>query len=174
MKQINLLPWREQEKKSKIRQFIIVWLGISCSCFSLLIIASIVVIQQIKNYQLISHHISLQLKTLSYKMQEINQLHYEKKELTKIIKIIQINHHQLKNISNFLTHLKYLVTPDIFINMIEFYPPYFILILHTSSEKNYLRIIKAIQIKFDYKLKLSIFNRSNNDSAVDFLIKMRV
>lgn len=174
MKKINLLPWREQEKKLKIKRFFVIWVGVSCSCFSLLIIYSIAVTKQIKDYQLISNRIILQLKTLSNKIQKIKKLQYEERELIKIIKITKINHYQLNKISNFLTHLKYLTNPDIFINLIEYYPPYFILILHVNSEKNYLRLIKNVKIRFNYKLKSIILNRSKYNSTLDFLIKMKI
>lgn len=174
MKNINLLPWREQEIKSKVKQFILIWFGASCVCFVLLFIANIIVFQQIKSYQLISHRIFLKLKTSASKIQEMRKLQYGKKELTRIIKITQINHYQLRKILKFLIYLKYLITPDIFIRFIEYYPPYFILILHAGAEKNYFKIIKSLKIKDKYKLNVQIFNKTKNGSALDFLIKVIV
>lgn len=174
MKQINLLPWREHEKKSKIKKIFMIWFGVSCVCFSLLFIARITILQQVKNYQQISHSILLKLKTSAYKIHEIKKLQYEKKELIKMIKITRANHHQLGKILEFLMHFKYLVTPDLFIRFIEFCPPYFLLIMHASTEKKYFKIIKSMKVKFNYKLKTLIFNRSNDDSAIDFLVKVRI
>ena len=174
VKQINLLPWRDHEKKLKKRQFFIIWLGVSCLCFILLFMANAMINEQIKNYEMVSHRTSINLKASSYKMQEIKKLQYEKKELTKIIKNTQINHHQLRKILDFMIHLKYLITPDIFISLVEYYPPYFIVNMHTSSEKKYLKIIKIMKIKYNFKLKTLIFNKSKDDLALDFLIKIRV
>jgi hypothetical protein len=174
MKQINLFPWREQEIKSKIKQFILIWFGVSCVCFSLLFIANIVIIQQIKNYQLISQRIFFKLKNSAYKIQEMRKLKYEKKELTRIIKITQVNHYKLRKILEFLIYLEYLIAPDIFIQLIEFYPPYFILIMHSSTEKNYFKIIKSLKIKNKYKLNVQIINKAKDSLSLDFLIKMIV
>jgi Tfp pilus assembly protein PilN len=171
VKQINLLPWREHKNKLKIRQFVILWFGVSCSCFVLLFITSIVIMQQIKHYQLSSNRILLKLKTISPIVQKIKKLHYEEQELKKIIKITHRNRQQLRKILDFMTHLKYLLSPDIFIRLIEFYPPYFILIMHASSEKQYLKTIKALQIKYSSKLKDFIINKSK-DLTLDFIIKM--
>ncbi len=148
--------------------------GVSCLCFILLFTANAMIIQQIKNYQRMRHRISMNLKASSYEMQEIKKLKYEKKELTKIIKTTQINHHQLRKVLDFMIHLEYLITPDIFIRMIEYYPPYFILNMHASSEKKYLKIIEIMKIKYNFKLKTLIFIKSKDDLALDFLIKIKI
>lgn len=70
-----------------------------------------------------------------------------------------------------IAHLKYLLSPDIFIRLIEFYPPYFILIMHANSEERYLKIIKALRIKYNSKLKSLIFNKSKN-LTLDFIVKI--
>jgi Tfp pilus assembly protein PilN len=143
VKQINLLPWRELKSKLKKRQFVIVWLCVSCSCLILLFTEKILIIQQIKHYQLAHGHILLQLKATSLIVHEIKKLQYEEKELTKIIKIIHSNHQQIKKILDFINHLKYLISPDIFVRLIEFHPPYLRLIMHANSEEKYLTLIRA-------------------------------
>lgn len=171
MKQINLLPWREQKNQLKIKQFVIVWLCVAFSCLLLLFISRALIIQKINHYQLVYDQILLQIKTTSPMVQEIKKLQYEEQLLTKIIKITLLNHQQFRKILDLLAHLKYLLSPDIFIRLIEFYPPYIILIMHANSEKRYLNIIKYLQIKYNSKLKTLIINKSKN-SALDFIVKM--
>ncbi|MGC1855007.1 MAG: hypothetical protein WA659_06525 [Candidatus Aquirickettsiella sp.] len=173
MKQINLLSWREHRKKLKISQFFIVWFGTLCTCFILLFITKILIIKQIKHYQLVSNHILLQIKTLSPTVQKTKKLKLASKELKKIIKIVQTNHQKIKKILDFITHLKYLITPDIFLRLIEFNPPYLNLVMHASSEKKYLTFIKFLQFKYDQKLQWVMFNKSQ-DLQCDFLIQMLI
>lgn len=171
MKEINLLPWREHKNKLKIRQFFIVLSCISFLCFILLFTVKIIISQQIKHYQLAYGRILLQIKARSSILYEIKKLQYEEQVLTKIIKITQLNHQQLRKILDLIAHLKYLLSPDIFIRLIEFYPPYFILIMHANSEERYLKIIKALRIKYNSKLKSLIFNKSKN-LTLDFIVKI--
>lgn len=171
MNQINLLPWREQENKLKIRQFIIVWFGISCSCLILLFTAKILIIQQMKHYQLAYEDVLLKIKTLSPKVREIKQLQFASKELNKIIKVVQINHQQVKKILDFITHLKYLISPDIFVRLIEFHPPYVNLVMHAGSKKEYLTLIKFLKLKYDHEVRWLILDKSQ-DLQLDFMIQM--
>lgn len=171
MKQINLLPWREHKNKLKIRRFIIVWFYVSCSCLILIFVTKILIIQQIKHYQLAYEHIFLQMKNISPVVQEIKKLQYKEKELTNIIKNIKTNHQQVKKILNFMSHLKYLITPDIFIHLVAFHPPYLNLIMHAKSKKEYVKFKKLLQLKFDSKLQSRIFNQFQN-LQLDFVVQM--
>lgn len=173
MKQINLLPWREHRSKLKIRQFVITWLGVSCSCLILLFTAKIFIIQQIKHYQLASYRILLQIKTTAPLVQEIKKLQFSSKELIKIIKNIQTNHKQIKKILTFITHLNYLITPDVFVRLIEFNPPYLSLVMHASSEKEYLTFIKDLQFKYASPLQWLMLHKSQ-DLQLDFMVQMMV
>ena len=172
MNQINLLPWRERKNKVKIRQFVILWFGVSGSCFILVLIASMVIIHQIKHYQVAYRHILLQIKTTSPLVHEVKKLQYEEQELSKIIKITQFNHQQLRKFLDFIAHLKYLITPDIFVRLIEFHPPYLSLIMHADSEKKYLTFIKVLQFKYDPKLQWLILK--SQGSQLDFVVQMMV
>lgn len=169
MKQINLLPWREHRNKLKIRQFVIIWFGVSCSCIILLFIAKILIIQQIKNYHRDSDGILLQIKTLSPRIQAIKQLELSSKELYKIVKIIQVNHQQIKKILDFIVKLKYLITPDIFVRFIEFDPPYLSLVMHADSKKEYLNFIQLLQFKYHSQLRWWILR---NNIQTDFIVQM--
>lgn len=171
MKKINLLPWREQQSKLKIRQFLTVWLGVSCSCFILLFIAKILILQQVKHYQLTYDSILLQIKTLSPTVQEVKKLQFAVKELQKIIKTIQTNHQQVKKILDFVRHLNFLITPDIFVRLIEFHSPYLRLIMHANSEIEYLAFIKFLQLKYDPRLQWWILNRTHG-LDLDFMVQM--
>ncbi len=171
MKQINLLPWREHRNKLKIRQFFIVWFGISCSCIILLFTAKLLIIQQIKHYQLASDGILLQIKTLSPTIQAIKQLQFSAKELQKIVRIIRANHHKIKKILDFIVQLKHLITPDIFVRFIEFHAPYLSLVMHANSEKEYLKFIKLLQFKVDPKLQWWMLRKSQ-DIQTDFIVQM--
>lgn len=171
MKQINLLPWREQQNKLKKKQFFIIWFGVSCSCIIFLFTAKILIAQQIKYYQLAYNGIFLQIKTLSPTMEKIKQLQFASKELEKIVKIVQVNHQQLKKILDFIIHLKQLIPPDIFVRFIEFHSPCLNLIMHANSENKYLTFIKFLQLKYDQKLQWVMLNKSQ-DLQCDFLVQM--
>jgi Tfp pilus assembly protein PilN len=171
MKKINLLPWREQQNKLKTRQFAIVWFGVSCSCLILLFITKILIVQQIKHYQLAHESVLLQIKIVSPIVQKIKELQFLSKQLMKIIKIIQVNHQQVIKILDFMNHLKYLITPDIYMRLIEFHSPFLSLVMHANSEKEYLSFIKFLQFKYDPKLRWLILNKSQ-DLQLDFIVQM--
>lgn len=171
MKQINLLPWREHKNKLKIRRFILVWFYISCSCLILIFVTKILIIQQIKHNQLAYQRIFLQIKNISPIIQEIKKLQYKEKELTNIIKNIKSNHQQVKKILNFISHLKYLITPDIFIHLVAFHPPYLSLIMHAKSKNEYIKFKKLLQLQFDSKLQSLILNQFQN-LQLDFVVQM--
>lgn len=171
MKKINLLPWREHKNKLKIRRFIIVWFYVSCSCLILIFVSKILIIHQIKHYQLAYERIFLQMKNISPIVQEMKKLQYKEKELTNIIKKIKINNQQVKKILDFISHLKYLLTPDIFIRLIAFHPPYLSLIMHANSKKEYIKFKKLLQLNFDSKLYSQIFNEFKN-LQLDFIVQM--
>ncbi len=171
MKQINLLPWREHKNKLKIRRFIIVWFYVSCTCLMFIFVTKILIIQQIKHYQLAYQRIFLQMKNISPVVQEIEKLQFKEKELTSITKNIKTNHQQVKKILNFINHLKYLITPDIFIHLVAFHPPYLSLIMHAKSKKEYIKFKKLLQLKFDSKLQSLILNQFQN-LQLDFVVQM--
>ena len=171
MKKINLLPWRKQQNKLKTRQFFIVWFGVSCSCLILILITKILIIQQIKHYQLACESVLLQIKTASPIVQKIKRLQFLEKELTKIVKIIQFNHQQVIKILDFINNLKYLITPDIFIRLLEFHSPYLNLVMHADSEKKYLTFIKSLQFKYGSKLQWLILQKSQ-DLQLDFIVQI--
>ena len=50
-------------------------------------------------------------------------------------------------------------------------PPYFCLIMHVNSEKKYLKMIKALQIKYNSNLQALIINKSK-DLSLDFIVKI--
>lgn len=171
MKQINLLPWREHKNKLKTRRFIIVWFYVTCTCLILIFITKILIIQQIKHYQLAYQRIFLQMKNISPKVQEIKKLQYKEKELAYIIKNIKTNHQQVKKILNFINHLEYLITPDIFIHLIAFHPPYLNLIMHAKSKKEYIKFKNLLKLKFNSKLQSLILNQFQN-LQLDFVVPM--
>ncbi|WP_339050079.1 hypothetical protein [Rickettsiella endosymbiont of Xylota segnis] len=171
MKQINLLPWREHKNKLKIRRFIIVWFYVSCSCLILIFVTKILIIQQIKHYQLAYQRIYFQMKNISPIVQEIKKIKYKEKQLTKIIQNIKTNRQQVKKILDFISHLKYLITPDIFIHLVAFHPPYLSLIMHANSKKEYVKFKKLLQLKFDSKLQSLILNQFQN-LQLDFVVQM--
>ncbi|TLY47574.1 MAG: hypothetical protein E6K54_04030 [Gammaproteobacteria bacterium] len=162
MKQINLLPWREHKNKLKIRRLAIVWLTVSGFFLILLLIAKIIIIQQIKHCQLTNDHIYFQIKNISSRIKELKKLKDEEKELRNIVKTNQINHRQIKKIQDLINRLQYLITPDLFVRLIEFYPPYLSLIMHANSEKEYVLFKQILQSKFNYKIRWLILNQFQN------------
>lgn len=173
MSQINLLPWREQKGRLKIRRFVIAWFCVSCSCLTLVFVTKIYMTQQIKRYQLAYERIFLQMQNLSPVVQEIRKLQYKEKERVNIIKNINTNRKQVKKILDFISHLKYLITPDIFVRLIAFHPPYLSLILHANSKKDYIKFKKILQLKFDSKLQSQVLNQFQN-LQLDFAVQMIV
>lgn len=141
-----------------------VWFCVSCFCLILLFSTKILIIQQTKNYQLAYDRTFLQIKNIAPIVQEI-------KELTSIIKIIKTNRQQVIKILEFITHLKYLITPDIFVRLIAFHPPYLSLIMHANSEKEYVKFKESLQLKFDSKLQWLILKQFHN-LQMDFVVQM--
>ena len=171
MKQINLLPWREQKNKFKIRRLLIILVSISFFYLILLFFVKIIILQQIKHYQLEDNRMFTQIKNISTKIQKLENLQYEEKKLRSIIKIIQLNRKQIKKIRDLINYLKYLITPNLFVRLIEFYPPYLVFVMHANSEKEYVMFKKLFELKFDYKIRWLILNRLRN-SELDFLVQI--
>lgn len=113
----------------------------------------------------------LQIKNISTKVQKLKNLQYEEKKIINIIQAIQINRKQIKKIRDLIKYIKDLITPDLFVRLIEFYPPYLVFIMHAKSEKEYVVFKKLFQLKFDYKIKWLILNQFHN-SQLDFLTQI--
>ncbi len=171
MKQINLLPWREQKSKFTIRRLVIILFSISFFYLILLFFVKIIIIKQIKHYRLDENRMFLQIKNISIKVQKLEDLKYEEKKLRNIIKGLQINRKQIKKIRELINYLKYLITPDLFVRLIEFYPPYLVFVMHANSEKEYELFKKSFELKFDYKIRWLILNQFQN-SQLDFLVQI--
>lgn len=171
MKQINLLPWREQKNKLKVRRLAIIFISISFFYLILLIFVKIIIIHQAKHYQLDHDRMFLQIKNISTKVQKLKNLQYEEKKIINIIQAIQINRKQIKKIRDIINYIKDLITPDLFVRLIEFYPPYLVFVMHAKSEKEYVVFKKLFELKFDYKIKWLILNQFQN-SQLDFLTQI--
>ena len=171
MKKINLLPWRELQNKLKIRQYIIIWFSISCLFLILLLIEKIIIIQQIKHYQFANDRLFLKVKNISPKVKELKNLQYKEEELKNIVKIIQINHQEIKKILEIINHLKYLITPDLFVRLVDFFPPYMSLIMHAKSKKEYESFKKLLYSKYGAKIKWLILNQYQN-MQLDFIAQI--
>lgn len=171
VKQINLLPWREQKNKLKVRRLAIIFISISFFYLILLIFVKIIIIHQAKHYQLDNDRMFLQIKNLSTKVQKLKNLQYEEKKIINIIQAVQINHKQIKKIRDLINYLKDLITPDLFVRLIEFYPPYLDFVIHAKSEKEYVIFKKLFELKFDYKIKWLILNQFQN-SQLDCLAQI--
>ena len=171
VKQINLLPWREQKNKLKVRRLAIIFISISFFYLILLIFVKIIIIHQAKHYQLENDRMFLQIKNLSTKVQKLKNLQYEEKKIINIIQAVQINHKQIKKIRDLINYLKDLITPDLFVRLIEFYPPYLVFVIHAKSEKEYVIFKKLFELKFDYKIKWLILNQFQN-SQLDCLAQI--
>lgn len=169
VKQINLLPRRKQENKFKIRRLVIILVSITIFYLISLSSVKIIINQQIKHYQLDDNRISLQIKNISTKLQKLKKLQYEEKKLRGIIKALQINRKQIKKIRDLINYLKYLITPDLFVRLIEFYPPNLLFVMHANSEKEYVIFKKLFELKFNYKIQWLILNQFQN-SQLDFLV----
>ncbi|MFZ0218657.1 MAG: hypothetical protein WAL30_00400 [Candidatus Aquirickettsiella sp.] len=170
MKQINLLPW-EQKNKLEKRQFLIVWVGALSLCIIFLFFVQVIIIQQIKYYQFAQDRILLQIKIISPLVRKMKKLQYEEKELIKTIKTTQLNRQRIRKILTFVKHLKYLITPDIYIRLIEFQPPYLRLIMHSTSENQCLLFIKILQLKYDPTVQWKVLYKSSS-LHVDIIVKM--
>lgn len=168
MNKINLLPWREHEDKLKVKCFIIVWVSIFCLSLIFLFITKIIIIHQTKDYKLDNERILFRIKNIAAKVQEVKNLKYEENELKNIIKNIQINHQKIKKIVDLIDHLKYLITPDLFVRLIEFYPPFLCFIMHTNSKEEYIKFRKFLELNFDGKIQWLILNKFQS-SQFDFI-----
>lgn len=113
----------------------------------------------------------LQIKNILTKVQKLKNVQYEEKKIINIIQAIQINRKQMKKIRDLINYLKDLITPDLFVRLIKFYPPYLVFVMHAKSEKEYVIFKKLFELKFDYKIKWLILNQFQN-SQLDFLAQI--
>jgi methyl-accepting chemotaxis protein len=170
MNEINLLPWREQRYKCRKKEFIICWIGIFAFSVVLVLLLKMLIVHQIKKYHLYNDQLLHHLNHLLPRVEKTNQLKEEINALRKSVNSMQNNHKMIRKILDFIRHLNYLATPDLFIRIIEYHPPYLSLAIRAVSKKQSLSVIKALQLKFNnYKLQW-IFTNESKLSACDFLI----
>lgn len=174
MNEINLLPWRERRYKCRKKEFIICWIGIFCFSMVLVLLLKMLIVHQIKKYHLYNDQLLHNLNHLLPLVEKTNQLKEERNALRKSVNSMQNNHKMIRKILDFIRHLNYLATPDLFIRIIEYHPPYLSLAIRAVSKKQSLSVIKALQSKFNnYKLQW-IFTNEGKLSACDFLIFIKL
>lgn len=169
MNEINLLPWREKKRKYIKREFIICWISIFCLSMGLVYSLKIFIVHQIEKYYLYNDQLLHHLKYLLPIVQKNNQLKEEVNVLGRSVNRMQENHENIRKFLDFISHLNYLSTPDLFVRIIEYHPPYLNLAMRGMSKKRSLSLIKALQLKFyDYKMQW-IFTSETKKLACDFL-----
>ncbi len=174
MNEINLLPWREQRYKCRKKEFIIYWIGIFAFNVVLVLLLKMLIVHQIKKYHLYNDQLLHHLNHLSPLLEKTNQLKEEGNLLIKTANSMKNNHKTIRKILDFIKHLNYLATPDLFIRIIDYHPPYLSLAMRAVSRKQSLSVIKALQLKFNnYKLQW-IFTNESKLSACDFLIFIKL
>ena len=174
MNEINLLPWREQKYKYRKKEFIICWISIFFLSVGLVYCLKILIVHQIKEYYLYNDQLLHHLKYLLPIVKKNNQLKKEINVLDKSINSMRDNHENIRKILDFISHLNYLSTPDLFIRIIEYHPPYLSLAMRSVSKNQSLSLIKALQSKFyNYKLQW-VFTNETKKSGCDFLVIIRL
>jgi hypothetical protein len=174
MSEINLLPWREQRYKYRKKEFIIYWISIFCLSVGLVYLLKMLIVHQIKEYYLYSDQLLNHLNHLLPIVQKTNQLKEEVNLLKKSVNRMQENHEKILKILDFISYLNYLSTPDLFIRIIEYHPPYLSLAMGAVSKKQSLSLIKSLQLKFyNYKLEW-IFTNETKKSTCDFLVFIKL
>ncbi len=174
MNEINLLPWREQKHKYRKKEFIICWVSILCLSVGLVYWLKTLIVHQIKEYYLYNEQLLHNLNHLLPIVQKNNRLKEEINVLNKSISRMQDNHEKIRKILYFISHLNYLSTPDLFIRIIEYHPPYLSLAMRAVSKNQSLSLIKALQLKFyNYKLQW-IFTNESKELACDFLVIIKL
>lgn len=89
MANINLLPWREQQREERKQQFL-VSLGLTVAVAMLLLFAADrFFVSKISNQNARNQYLSEQIATLDREIVEIRQLQEQKRELTARMKVIQ-------------------------------------------------------------------------------------
>lgn len=89
MANINLLPWREQQREERKQQFLMS-LGLTVAVAALLLFAADrFFVSKISNQNARNQYLSEQIATLDREIVEIRQLQEQKRELTARMKVIQ-------------------------------------------------------------------------------------
>lgn len=89
MANINLLPWREQQREERKHQFL-VSLGLTVAVAALLLFAADrFFVSKISNQNARNQYLSEQIAALDREIVEIRQLQEQKRELTARMKVIQ-------------------------------------------------------------------------------------
>lgn len=89
MAQINLLPWREEQRKEQQRQFLTI-LGLSAVLMGLIVLAvHIQIAGMIGNQQSRNEYLSKEISKVEKQIKEINNLAKEKKRLLSRMEVIE-------------------------------------------------------------------------------------
>ena len=89
MANINLLPWREQLREDRKREFLVALAGIVIIAFGLLFLADRYVNGRIDNQQARNNYLREQIAQLDQKLVEIRDLRSQKDALTERMAVIQ-------------------------------------------------------------------------------------
>lgn len=174
MNEINLLPGRRNKRKYRKKEFIIYWISTFLLSVGLIYVLKTLIVHQIKEYYLYNDRLLYHLNHLLPIVQKNNQLKEKLNGLKISINSMQNNHEKIRKILEFISHLNYLSTPELFIRIIEYHRSYLILAMRAASKNHSLSLIKALQSKFyNYKLQC-IFTNENKKSACDFLVIIKL
>lgn len=179
MAHINLLPWREELRKERQRQFLTV-LGLSVILMALIILAAHLRIDgMIDNQQSRNRYLQGEIKKVEQQIKEINRLEKEKKRLLARMDIIQQLQRNRPEVVHLFDEMARII-PD-GIHLTQLTQKGKTIVLNGIAQSNarvsaFMRNIEASDWLADPKLEIiqkkGKGKASENDSARNFVMKL--
>jgi Tfp pilus assembly protein PilN len=145
IKQINLLPWRDQQCKREKLIFILIFSGIFIFGFLLLFLSNVLITYQIQQLSVYKDELTEQIE-LSVK--KLRQLKIQSEKIQLIRQLVAINHMQLARISLVLEDVISFMPIGIVIKNISYKTPYLSLLGYTQSEKSFWELVEKMNKKY--------------------------
>ncbi|MES2998198.1 MAG: hypothetical protein V4700_02625 [Pseudomonadota bacterium] len=168
MKEINLLPWKDQQNKREDIKFIIFFLLAIFLSFLMIFFLNELFYHQVNQLDLHKAGLVKRLSFLSLSINELQQIEQQSKQLKTTYQLLNNNHKKIQEILRLLH--RSCMNMKIFIKTIDYQSPYFSILISVSSEKKFLELIEKIEKKYHWKYKY-LFQKKQ-DSKFEFLLKM--
>jgi Tfp pilus assembly protein PilN len=153
MKQVNLLPWREQQTRQKKITFLLVASGsVVVSCLLLGGLRGLIS-YQVQKMDFHKNQLVEQVNSISLAIEKLQKIKQHLHQLQTTTHLLSIQRQQIRKILAILRDLKIEAPRGFFIKTVTYDAPHLSLVGTVVSESIFLESIKKLEIKYTIRFK---------------------
>ncbi len=173
MRQISLLPCREQQEKQKRMKLILLFFGIILANFLLIVWFNASISHQLQKLNLHKHQLADQLSTMGLSIKKLQHIKQQYNRLQTAKNSLSLNHDKIRRILALLNELNRLATPPSFhVKTISYKLSYLSIAGVVKSELIFIRLIKKLEKKYGVKFKYHY--KKDRKLLLEFTINIRI